>query len=104
MIKNYTIYGERCSGTNYLQELMKENFDIDITWEYGWKHFFGHNNLCNSDNTLFICIIRNINNWLNSLYKTPYHLNARMRLSTYNFLNSECWSFNDRSCGVFLFF
>ena len=41
MIKKYTIYGERCCGTKYLQELITKNFNTPITWEYGWKHFFG---------------------------------------------------------------
>ena len=41
MIKKFTIYGERCSGTNYLQNLVNDNFEIELTWEYGWKHFFG---------------------------------------------------------------
>ena len=46
MIKKVTIYGERCSETNYLEQLLINNFDIDITWKYGWKHFFGfHKNL-----------------------------------------------------------
>ena len=44
VIKKVTIYGERCSGTNYLEELIVSNFDVKITWEYGWKHFFGFNN------------------------------------------------------------
>ena len=40
-IKNFTIFGERCSGTNYVQQLILKNFDTEITWKYGWKHFFG---------------------------------------------------------------
>ena len=40
-LKYYTIYGERCSGTNYLQNLIDINFsDVKITYKYGWKHFF----------------------------------------------------------------
>lgn len=39
MIKKVTIYGERCSGTNYLEELLTENFDVTLVWDYGWKHF-----------------------------------------------------------------
>ena len=39
MLKKYTIYGERCSGTSYLQNIMDINFDIQLSWEYGWKHF-----------------------------------------------------------------
>ncbi len=30
-IKNFTIYGERCSGTSYLEEIIKLNFNIEIT-------------------------------------------------------------------------
>tara|TARA_B110000027_G_C16122057_1_gene303744 strand:+ start:2092 stop:2340 length:249 start_codon:yes stop_codon:yes gene_type:complete len=59
-IQKITIYGERCSGTNYLETLLAKNFhDYKLTWKYGWKHFFGHQNLENSDDTLFICIVRN---------------------------------------------
>ena len=79
MIQNYTIYGERCSGTNYLERIMGLNFDINITWNYGWKHFFGFqdNKLENSDDTLFICIVRNLPDWINSLYRTPHHLSFK---------------------------
>jgi hypothetical protein len=41
MIKKFTIMGERCSGTNFLEQIILSNFHINITWEYGWKHFFG---------------------------------------------------------------
>ena len=57
MIKQVTIYGERCSGTNYLEQLLLSNFEVEITWEYGWKHFFGHADLSNSDDVLFIGIV-----------------------------------------------
>ena len=92
-IKSYTIYGERCSGTNYLEELMNLNFDIKLEWNYGRKHFFGFNNLSNSDDTLFICIIRDIYTWLNSLFITPHHIT---HLNTIDkFLNSEIRSYDD---------
>ncbi len=67
-MRKVTIYGERCSGTNYLEELLLLNFDIELTWEYGWKHFFGYNDLSNTDDVLFIGIIRNLPDWLNSFY------------------------------------
>ena len=77
MITKYTIYGERCSGTNYLENLINENFDVKLTWEYGFKHWFGFNNLSNSDDTLFICIVRNPVDWVNSFYRTPHHLKIK---------------------------
>ena len=58
MITKFTIFGPRCSGTTYLENCITKNFDITLTWEYGWKHFFGFNNLDNSQDTLFIGIIR----------------------------------------------
>lgn len=95
MITKFTIYGERCSGTNYLENLMIANFDIDVTWEYGSKHFFGFSDLSNSDDTLFICIIRDPYTWLNSLYKLPHHLSYSLRNNVDNFLNNEFFSFYD---------
>ena len=74
MIKKIQIYGERCSGTNYLEELLVKNFDVKIVWTYGWKHFFGFNNLSNSDGVLFIGIVRNLVDWVNSVYREKHHL------------------------------
>ena len=105
MLKKYTIYGERCSGTNYLENIININFDINITWEYGWKHFFGfqNNKLNNSDDTLFICIIRDPVDWINSFYREKHHLPLRYKENlseeeTLNeFLNNEFWSFYDNN-------
>jgi len=104
MLKKFTIYGERCSGTNYLENIMLANFDIELTWDYGWKHFFGFQNdqLKNSDDTLFICIIRNPIEWINSFYKQKYHLPLRYTEMNEEekidaFLNKEFWSFNDKN-------
>lgn len=116
MVVKYTIYGERCSGTNYLGGLLKKNFQVDVTWEYGWKHWFGFNDLSNSDDTLFVGIVRDPHEWLNSFYKTPHHVapvikprhhlppslagNLKAQISLHNanvhrFLNHEFWSTYD---------
>ena len=94
-IKKFTIYGERCSGTNYLEELIKTNFDVEVTWEYGWKHFFGFDDLSNSNDTLFIGIVREQHKWLNSLYKTPHHLHPSLKHNVLPFLFGEFWSIHD---------
>jgi hypothetical protein len=95
MTKFVTIYGERCSGTNYLEALLTTNYDVDISWKYGWKHFFGFRNLKNSDDTLFIGIIRNPYDWINSLYRDKYHLPAINTSSVDSFLNNEFYSIMD---------
>jgi hypothetical protein len=103
MLKKYTIYGERCSGTNYLEDIINMNFDVNITWDYGWKHFFGFQDdaLKNSDDTLFICIVRNLSDWINSFYRLKHHLpllyktNMTEEDKIDEFLNKEFWSFDD---------
>jgi len=103
MLKKYTIYGERCSGTNYLENIININFDVKITWEYGWKHFFGFQDdkLKNSDDTLFICIVRNLPDWIKSFYRDMHHLPLKYKNNMSEeekideFLNKEFWSFND---------
>ena len=88
-IYNFTIFGERHSGTNFLERLISgkdswggsssiKAFEISVTWEYGWKHFFGfHDDLLinsKSSNTLFLGIVRNPYDWLMAMYKMPHHI------------------------------
>ena len=103
MLQKYTIFGERCSGTNYLENIINMNFDVTVTWEYGWKHFFGFqdNSLKNSDDTLFICIVRNLPDWINSFYRTPHHVPKYKKMLCKEkrldeFLNKEFYSVFDK--------
>ena len=95
ILKKIQIYGERCSGTNYLEELLRLNFDVEIVWTYGWKHFFGFNDLNNSDDVLFIGIVRNLEDWINSLYRAKHHLPAHLTRNIDMYLNSEFYSIVD---------
>ena len=93
MIKHFKIYGERCSGTNYLENILKLNFKItNSDNSYGHKHFFGKETYENSDDTLFVGIIRNPHTWINSLYKTPWHLAYMCCRNKHSFLNKEIYS------------
>ena len=97
MCTKFTIYGERCSGTNYLENLILYNFNIDITWNYGWKHFFGFYNFSNTeeeDNTLFIGIIRNPITWIDSFFNNQHHINPFID-DINTFLTKEIKSTND---------
>jgi len=100
MTKFVTIYGERCSGTNYLEALLTTNYDVEVQWKYGWKHFFGFHNLKNSDDTLFIGIIRNPYDWINSLYRDKHHIPAINTSSIDNFLNNEFYSIQDNGSEI----
>jgi len=93
-IQKFAILGERCSGTNFLEETIIKNFNINYTGEYGNKHFFCYNdyNGPQADNTLFIGIIRNPIYWLNSFSKELYHVPQINRQSLHNFLFNEFYS------------
>ena len=88
-----TIYGERCSGTNYLEELLVLNFNVEIVWDYGWKHFFGFHDLRHTDDVLFIGIIRNLEDWINSMYREQHHFPKK--LTIHEFLNDPFYSISD---------
>jgi hypothetical protein len=91
-LQKVTIYGERCSGTNYLEQLLITNFDVEIVWSYGWKHFFGFDDLSKSDDVLFIGIVRNITDWVNSLYREKHQLPQHLLKNVDSFLNNEFYS------------
>ena len=40
VLKNFTIFGERNSGTNYLKYILSNMLFIDFTQEYGFKHWY----------------------------------------------------------------
>lgn len=83
-IYNFTIYGERHSGTNWLEKVISNTFKIPVSWNFDHKHFFGccdWNKLNNAHNTLFIGIVRNIYNWIKGMEKIPYHLYTNKVLS-----------------------
>lgn len=98
-IKKFTILGERCSGTTFLELAIDRNFDLEVTWQYGWKHFFGFDNLSNSDDCLFISIIRNPMDWINSFYNHQHHLCSKFKGDPIAFLNDPIFSVYDSGKG-----
>jgi hypothetical protein len=99
-MKKYCLYGERCSGTNYIQNLIRENFNAEHVKNFGHKHFFGFTSFNNSDDVLFISVIRNLFDWINSFYIKMHQLPLKYKkissdLKRYKFLNEEFFSFSD---------
>ncbi len=108
MIKNFTIFGERNSGTNYIKSVLEDNLNVPFTQKYGFKHWYiknlnprGQNNNTTdnecvtsifskeANETLFIYIIRNPFDWAGSMYKKPYHIKHANMSTFYNFLKSK---------------
>ena len=95
-MRYFTIYGERCSGTNFLMHAILSNFNLEYTTKYSWKHFFGNYNfksdIKNEDDTLFICIIRNPIEWIDSFYNKLHHIPEENRNSINDFLFNKFYS------------
>ena len=86
MIQAFSILGERCSGTNFLEEAILTNFHIQITTDFGHKHFFPYDyTKQNTDDTLFIGIVREPIAWLYSFLTHPWEVRAENR-DFYTFL------------------
>ncbi|RJE86491.1 hypothetical protein D3P04_07130 [Paracoccus onubensis] len=74
---DYQVFGERCSGTNYLDQILNENFKIKAVHHYGWKHGFPtmpgiwRQSLC-------VVITRAPFDWLRRFYRTPYEMDPNM--------------------------
>jgi hypothetical protein len=94
-ITKYFICGERCSGTNFLDNAILTNFNLELRTDLGSKHFFCFNNYNNShDDTLFIGIIRNPIYWINSFSTELFHVPNHNK-SINNFLFNEFYSINE---------
>ena len=81
-IEQIMILGERNSGTNWLHGLIQANFKGKYTVPQhfkGWKHHtcgkaFYDRYKDVMKTTLFIFVIRDVEPWLKSMFRTPYHI------------------------------
>ncbi len=94
-IRHVQIFGERCSGTSFLEKLLTNNLiNISIDWLLGWKHFPDKDLLCDrylekEKDFLIIVIVRNLDDWLQSMHKTLFHANEMQRNSFSQFLRAS---------------
>lgn len=101
-ITKFVIYGERCSGTNYLENVIKNNFGLELRNDFGSKHFFCFNNYDGIiDDTLFIGIVRNPIYWINSFSRELHHIPSENK-SLSNFLHNEFYSVDENSNKIIL--
>lgn len=91
-MKRVKIYGERNSGTIYLEWLLQNNLDIKMatTPDLGWKHRLApvEDELTETvkKDIVFLCLVKNPYSWLLSMHKRPYHHEDLRKLSFTDFL------------------
>lgn len=85
------IFGERCSGTHYLEHLLRDNLiSTNIQWDFGWKHFFHSGPVEEADNCLFVIIYRDPFDWVRSIHKRSHFAAAELkRISFSRFIRKE---------------
>ncbi len=91
MIQYFTILGERCCGTNYVERVISHNFNINYEWT-PFKHFHRSPEILNifgRDDMLVVIVVRNPIDWINSFYQNPHHVIEDNKVSINNFLRNE---------------
>ena len=90
-INRFTVFGQRCSGTNALIKLIEANFpSLPFCEQSGFKHWLVPEDRELPDDLLVIVIAREVQSWLRSLHRNPWHVVAEMRdLSFSEFIRAE---------------
>lgn len=109
-INSIYVYGERNSGTNYVNSLILYNcasrnagnlFNASNTAAFGWKHGFP-TMLGAADDVLAIAVYRDPIAWLHSMHRSPWHIAPHLRnLPFSQFIRSEWMSvIDDEGFGI----
>jgi hypothetical protein len=109
-IRRFLVYGERNSGTNFADALLRQNFpgleaergDSGRSgFRYGWKHGFP-TMIAAPPDMLAVVMVRDPVTWVGSLHAKPWHAGRRLRgLPISDFIRAEWVSvIDDRGFGV----
>lgn len=95
-IDKFVIYGERHSGTNFVEQYLKQRFGLYRTEYYGNKHFFGwakpETITYKDKHTLFIGLVRNPYDWIMAMINLPHHIESSRLLNIRSLLLNEWYS------------
>lgn len=104
-ITRVCVFGERVSGTGFVQALFKQNTNLRTVSPYGHKHFYQNIDLLketDSSDTLFVFITRDLTDWLNSFKNNTFHADKPIRNCTdmTTFLRMEWKCIFDQTSGT----
>ncbi len=91
VLKEFALFGERCSGTNYVEALVTRNFpDLTRLRTYPWEKHSYINVPAAGEKCLAIVVVREPMRWLQSHYRNPHQVgNWRKNASFSEFLRAE---------------
>ncbi len=89
--KKIKVFGERNSGTIYLEKLLRKNFKVQVLDYYtlGWKHRLApsETEISSQDSSIiYLILVKNPYSWLRSMYRKPYHQEELKRLDFNEFI------------------
>lgn len=87
------LYGERCSGTNYVETLLTRNFPaLSMGRRYNWEKHNFVNPPFTLETQLAVVVVRDVFDWLRSLHRSPHQVGYWYRKVDFSgFLRHE-WS------------
>lgn len=77
-IKKFQVFGERRSGTNFLETLIEKNSYLKKVWLYGWKHGVPAFPVFPAE-CLFIVVVREPIEWIRALYSAPFEADLKVK-------------------------
>ena len=92
-INRIQVFGERNTGTNFLQEIIVSNTNVPLVWDFGWKHFPDYDALKNNEcsDVLFIMIVRDLESWLHSFKRTMHHVPIDVKNKAFHTFLETAW-------------
>lgn len=74
------VFGERCSGTNFLETLIDQNLlGVRRIEPVSWKHSYPDRGGLPGDDTIYVVVVRDPYNWLRSFHRSPWHVAPELR-------------------------
>lgn len=103
-ITRVAVLGERHTGTNFLEALLRDNLEVPVqSWLITWKHWFqlpGSERLCvtcprapptgghNFSSTLVIATFRNPHDWVLAMHERCWNCDAKGRQAWQQFIST----------------
>ncbi len=99
IIRDFQVFGERRSGTNFCSALFASTFDLTERFNYGWKH--GAPVMpCISPSSLIVVVVRDPYEWVLSMHARPLEAPRMQGLDFSDFIRSTWRSnYQPRSIG-----
>lgn len=90
------VFGERSSGTNFVNRLLGKNTGLETTDRYGWKHGFAQMTGVGKT-TLIVAVAREPLAWARSMHSKPWHCPPQMQALEFSgFIRAEWDTIIDR--------